>query len=76
VQSLQITICNKKFTTITGTPREVCRWYLAGEGALGQGLVVTWEAGDAELELTDIQVQDVIDAIEGGLIKVVAVEED
>lgn len=45
-------------------------------GSLGQGLVVMWEAGDAELELTDIQVQDVINAIGGGLIKVVAVEED
>jgi hypothetical protein len=56
--------------------KEVCGWYLAGEGALGQGLVVMWEAGDAEPELTDIQVQDLIDAIEGGLIKVVAVEED
>ena len=76
-RAFKLRYATKQFACITGcrTPKEMCGWYLKGEGSIGEGLVRMWEEGVTELDLTDIQVQDLIDAIEGGLIKVVATED-
>jgi hypothetical protein len=76
-RAFKLRYATKKFACITGfrAPKEICDWYLVGEGSIGEGLVRMWEGGDMMLNLTDIQVQDLIDAIEGGLVKVVATED-
>lgn len=66
----------KTFAKIPGVwaPREICGWYLAGVGVIGQALVRMWERGeDGGVCLTDIEVQDLIDGLEGGLVVVMAV---
>jgi hypothetical protein len=65
----------KQFAAIPGVraPRDICGWYLAAVGAIGEALVRMWERGeDGELDLTDIEVQDLIDGVEGGLVVVMA----
>jgi hypothetical protein len=68
----------KTFAMMPGVraPRDICGWYLTGVGAIGAALVRMWERGeDVEVDLTDIEVQDLIDGVEGGLVVVMAVEE-
>jgi hypothetical protein len=65
----------KKFVAIPGVraPRDICGWYLTGMGAIGAALVRMWERGeDWEVDLTDIEVQDLIDGVEGRLVVVMA----
>ena len=67
----------KQFVVIPGVraPRDICRWYLTGVGLIRGALVQMWERGeDPELDLTNIEVQDLIDRVEGRLVVVIVVK--